>query len=240
MRRKFHTCAGLLSALALGAFTWLAAASSSMPVIAAFPFSYWKSGATPTPPPTDPNPITRIYVSDGDANGVFYFAGQNFTTSGVWANPHTDGRVVVVRSSNDVGTATDVVDRTTNDSYTGNAVNSWVAIDLGVARSAVVTKYSLRNRSFADRAIRNWKLQGTNSAASNSVADLAAAAWTDLETRTGDVTMASVANQWATYTLGATPAAYRWLRILQTGVNAGGDYYLTAATEIEFYGTLSY
>lgn len=147
---------------------------------------------------------------------------------------------MVVRSSDAAGTATDVVDRAINDSYTNDVPNSWVSIDLGSGRSAIIDKYSLRNRSVADRAIRNWKLQGSNDAASNSTTDLDAATWDDLDVHIADTTMASVANQWATFTLGSTPSAYRWLRIIQTGPNAGVDNYLTAATEIELYGDFAY
>jgi hypothetical protein len=187
---------------------------------------------------------TATYASNGDANGIFYFAGQNFSSSGTWTNPSIAGRTPIVRSSNDGTSDNLLVDRATNlDTKTNNIANSWVAVDLGAPagagnRTAVLNKYSLQNRG-TNRAVRNWKLQGSNNPASNSITDLAAATWTDIDTRVGDTTMADSANAWATYTITGTPAAYRWFRILQNGTNAQADNYLCVA-EIELYGTLNY
>jgi hypothetical protein len=179
------------------------------------------------------------YASNGDANGIFYFAGKNFDPNGTWTNPSTAGRTKVVRSSND-GTSDDViVDHAQNtDTKTGNVANSWIAMDMGSGRSAVISKYSMQLRG-SNRAIRTWKFQGSNNAASNSIADLAAATWTDLDTHSGDTTMADSAFAWATFTLSPPPGAYRWFRILQNGTNAQGDNYL-ALDEVELYGTLNY
>ncbi len=182
-------------------------------------------------------PQVFTYVSNGDANGVIYAIGTNFGAEG-FSNPHTTGRIVAVRSSNGLGTAADLTDRATNDTFSNDVANSWIAVDLGVTRTLVLTKYTLRNRTTADRAIRNWKMQGTNTSASNSVADIEAATWTDIDTRINDTSMAATADQFATYTVTGTPAAYRYLRFLQNGTNSGADNYLTMA-EIEFYGTLT-
>jgi hypothetical protein len=101
--------------------------------------------------------------------------------------------------------------------------------------TATISKYSLQNRG-SNRAIRTWKLQGSNDAVSNSVADLAAATWTTLDSRSGDTTMADAANAWGTYTPATLTGQYRWFRILQDGTNAQGDNFLCVA-EIELYGT---
>lgn len=192
--------------------------------------------ATATPTAT---PAVLTYVSDGDANGVCYFIGTNFGASS-WTNPFTAGRITVVRSSDGAGSATDLVDHAANfNSASDNEVGAWFAIDLGNAsRSLVVNKYSLQNRTATGEYIRNWKLQGSNNPGSNSISDLAAATWTDLDVHTADATI-NAGDAWGTFTLGSTPAAYRWFRIVQTGVNSTGDNYLTIA-EIEFYGTLNY
>jgi len=215
---------------------------------AAFPFAFWKAdaaGATPTPsasPSASPNTFVATYSSDGDTNGILTFAGKNFDAGGSWTNPHTAGYVVAVRSSDETGTATHIVNHAVENTHTSNVANSWIAIDLGSPRSAVLDKYSIRIRSGADpRAIRNWKLQGTNSTASNSISHLAAATWTDIDVRVADTTMANTGSTWVTYTITGTPGGYRWIRILQNGLNGGAvpDNYFTVS-EIELYGTLSY
>jgi hypothetical protein len=239
----------LLCALAFSTIAGVRSLESSprtaLAPAAAFPFSYWKSASAPTPTPTatpDPNPITRTYVSGGDTNGVFYFAGQNFSTAGTWTNPHTAGRVVIVRSSDGVGTATHIVDRASQDTYTTNAANSWISADLGSSRTLIVSKYWVKLRNVSDpRALRNWKLQGTNSSAGNSVAQLAAATWTDLDTHVSDTTIPNTSGANSVFTVSPTPSAYRWIRILQNGLNggAGPDNYL-ALDEIELYGVFAY
>lgn len=195
---------------------------------------------TPSPSPTPPaSPQTFTYVSDGDANGIFYFIGRNLGTA-AWTNPDTAAYLVSVRSSDNGGTANDLVNRAAENTYSLNAANSWIAVDLGAGRSAVVSDYSLRLRNVVDtRAMRNWKLQGTNTSASNSVADLDAATWTDIDTRVGDTTMAASSGSWGFYTVPGSPSGYRYLRILQNGVNGLGDNYLTLC-EWELYGVLSY
>jgi len=195
---------------------------------------------------TQPAQTTEVltYDSFGGVTGVVYRLGTNF---GVlpFENPHVAGRCVVVRSSSESGTAADLTDRIPNNTYSISVPNSWIVIDLGASRKMVVNQYTLRNRSFADRAIRNWKLQGTNDGGSNSVGDLNAAVWTDLDIKINNTTMPALVNAWALYSVSegiTTP--FRKLRILQTGVNsgptAGGpDNYLTVA-EMEFYGTFIY
>lgn len=186
-------------------------------------------------PVSELNPIVSYlnYVSAGDANGVCYWLG---TTEGasVWANPHTAGRLTVVKSSVDGGTEAMLVDRTSNDISTGNLANSFIGVDLGFGNSLKVNAYTIRNRaSFTTESLRNWKLQGCNSVASNSVADWNAAAWTDLDTKTGNTAISSLA-QWGVFPITLT-AAYRYLRILQTGANSNGSNYLCMG-EFEFYG----
>jgi hypothetical protein len=184
-------------------------------------------------------PTIFNYVANGDPNGIFYYAGQNFDPVGTWTNPSTAGRTPIVRSSNDGTSDNLLVNRTADvDTKTGNIANSWIAMDMGGSRSAIISKYSMQLRG-TNRAIRSWKFQGSNNAASNSIADLAAATWTDLDTHSGDTSMSDSAFAWLTCTLSATPAAYRWFRILQTGTNAQGDNYL-ALNEVELYGTLNY
>lgn len=183
-------------------------------------------------------PYTLTFASVGDTNGALYLLGTNFGAV-AWTNPHTAGRAVVTRSSDGGGTsAVDIVDRTTSNTYSDNLANSWVAIDLGAGNTLVLNKYAIqaRNSGASDpRALRNWRMQGSNNAASNSIVDLAAATWTDIDVRLGDTTMANNDNEFVAYDGFSVPVAYRWIRILQDGVSSDGDNFLAVA-EMEFYG----
>lgn len=194
--------------------------------------------ATPTPPTS---PHTFVYVSDGDANGILYFIGTLFGTAG-FSNPNPTFTDAVLSAVNS-GQGSFYSDRSTaNDVTTTNTNPAWFVIDLGSGRDLVVTTYSLQNRNHPSdnlRAIRNWKLQGSNNPASNSVVDLDAATWDDLDVRVSDTTMATTQYSWGTFTVSPTPAAYRWFRILQNGGNASGDGFLCVG-EIELYGNFSW
>lgn len=192
---------------------------------------------TPSPSPTvtpspSPSPLTFTWVSNGDINGVCYFRG---TDNGAiaWTNPHTAGRVVVSRSSTLNGADADLVNRAIDYNTTDNNSGEWVRIDLGAGNQLVVTDYTLQNGSNAgfDHTPRNWKLQGSNDGS----------AWTDIDTRTNNTDIAFSSGAWAKFTLGSTPAAYRYLRVLATGVNNGGDATeFLQVGEFEFYGSFTF
>jgi hypothetical protein len=206
-----------------------------------FPFSFWSPQG---PPPGDPNPITLSYASDFDTNGVIYFAGKNFATGGTWTNPHTAGRCTVVLSSNVLaGSPAILVDHAINDTYaSNNSSGEWLAIDLGSGRSLTVGQYWMKQRqTTATQAMRNWKLQGTNTVATNDITGVNAATWTDLDTRVNDTTMSNVITaSTGLYTVGGSPSAYRYFRIITTGPNANVTDYNIQLCEIEFYGVLGY
>jgi hypothetical protein len=185
---------------------------------------------------TDP----RTFVSSGDANGVFYFLGTGFGQN-VWANPSTSSQIVAVRSSNwTSSTVNQVFDRSATSTSSGNVANSWIFVDLGVSRSLIPDRYSLRHYSEGDwEKIRNWKLQGTNSVAGTSNAQIEAATWTDLDVRANDTTINGVA-AWGDFVPNqSNTTAFRYLRIIQTGLNSSGANFL-AITEWEVYGTFTY
>ncbi len=58
--------------------------------------------------------VARNWSSDGDINGVFYFAGQNFNPAGSWVNPYTASRLGISVSGefgSSFGTREVLVDR---------------------------------------------------------------------------------------------------------------------------------
>jgi hypothetical protein len=179
----------------------------------------------------DANPIVRTYVSDGDANGVLYFAGQNFATLGTWTNPHTAGRITA--SSDPVGgsgSPATIVDRAASNyssGGSGGSGNEWFLIDLGAGRSLLAHKFSYRYRddstSFAPTA---WTWEGSND---NST-------WDVLATVTGQTPSLSA---WVTTTAAVETTAYRYFRVKQTGNNNSGTSHMSIG-ELELYGSFAY
>ncbi len=181
------------------------------------------------------------YASPGDAHGYIYaiatlFGGRAWQAPGVSAFAAT-GEVGCLRSSEYIGSALLSVDRSAGvNVHTQSAAGSWQAWDLGAGNEFRPTGYTVRNRGlWGGIAIRNWKLQGTNNIASWTVGAVDAATWTDIDTRTGDTTMANNADAWAYYACAQPAVGYRYLRIVLTGTDADGSYYL-AVGEVEFYG----
>lgn len=193
------------------------------------------------PPGTE---LELAYTSAGDTGGLIYYIGTNGGKT-AFANPAqlsawSSGKIAALRSSNGTGTAIDLTDRTLNaNSHTNNpGVGEWAAWDFGPINLLAPTHYTLRNRgSYSDlNVLRNWKLQGTNEVSAWTVGGINAATWTDLDTRTADTTIAATTGAWGAFTLASPPTTpYRYLRIVTTGVDSSGDYYLTI-TEAEFYG----
>ena len=188
-------------------------------------------------PPVD----AYTYASAGDANGFIYaiatlFGGRPWQAPGVAAFAGA-GKVGCLRSSEYTGSALLSVDRSYGvNVHTQSAAGAWQAWDLGAGNEFRPTGYTVRNRGlYGGIAIRNWKLQGTNNIASWTVSAVGAAEWTDIDTRTGDTTMANDADAWAYYACAQPATGYRYLRIVLTGTDANGSYYL-AIGEFEIYG----
>lgn len=167
------------------------------------------------------------WISNGDTNGIFYFIGQNFGR-GTWSNP-VSSRVTGSVSGTYAGTIADVTDRSAGQMITNNAVSSWLKWDFGASKLRI-TDYSLRGRLDNGGAAspRNWKLQGSNDNSN----------WTDLDEQI-DNPIFSGQGIWTHLVVSNLTGSWRYVRLLQTGLNNEGDYYLTAS-EIEFYGTLRY
>lgn len=173
------------------------------------------------------------WVSNGDANGYIYYRGANDGTA-AWSNPHTSGRVTVVRSSDSQGSPAVLVDRSGGKNcHTNDGIGEWVCVDLGANHSIRPSDYTLRNRGqYNGYPLRNWKLQGSNDVAGNTVSQINAATWTDLDIRTNDIAQADAADAWGKWSLTPPATAYRWLRVLCTEPSG---YYLCIA-EVEVYG----
>jgi len=185
--------------------------------------------------------VDLTYASAGDALGFFYLVGTNYG-AGAWANPHIAGRVTAIMSSELLSGPAEYFDRTSlYDVITFNSPNSWVAVDLGASNLLTINKCTLRNRGTEGgdngRAIRNFRIQGSSNVATNNAAGVNAATWADIAVFANNTSMATTAASWGIYDIIGNTNAYRWIRILQDGVNALGDHHL-AISEIELYGHL--
>ena len=175
---------------------------------------------------TNFNFVPFTWVSNGDANGIFYYIGQNYGAA-AWVNP-VSVRVVGSTSSAIVGFAAQTTERTPLQFISNNIVNSWLKFDFGAAYSVVVTDYSLRGREdFAgDLNPRTWRLQGSNDDA----------LWSNIDIRVNDTTLTG-GGVWGHFIVGSLGGAFRYLRIYQDGLNAVSTNHL-ALSEVEFYGQL--
>jgi hypothetical protein len=195
---------------------------------AQFPFGFWKTvGAGATAEAPVGNSRTLTYASDGDANGVFYFFGQNFNAGGTWTNPNTAGRLpITVTAAMLNGGVDNLVNRAAEDNYTTNVANSNFVFDLGSGRALSLTVWSYRARTATtSQTPTALSLEGSNDGSS----------WTAIDARSGISVTAT--GQWKTFT--STSSAFRYFRLKQTALNNGGDNFFTIA-EFELYGTLTY
>jgi len=102
----------------------------------------------------------------------------------------------------------------------------WVMLDLGETRKVVPTRYTLRHgHDKPNDALRNWRFEGSNNAE----------VWTTLKTHTDDKALSTA---WGTYswTL-STSVAYRFFRVLSTGVNSDNNNHLRLSW-MELYGAI--
>lgn len=179
-------------------------------------------------------PVELAYVSDGDANGVFYYIGTNGLRD-AWTNPHTAGRITASASPSIIqGSIEELVDRTNNTVHTGQNFNSnYFRFDLGASRTLLLKSFSWRQRSdsgdtqpislyvYGSNDASNWYLINKYNTGSKSV--------------TGYALTGGTASLWNNVTV-AAPGTYRYIQFYSNvnNINAG---YLTAG-EVELYGTL--
>jgi E3 ubiquitin-protein ligase HECTD1 len=166
------------------------------------------------------------YSSDGDSNGVCYWLGTNYGKES-WVNPHTANRLAVFYNpfNSDNNNSQKIVDRQASD-YTASSdtPNSFVRLDLGEKNKLICNYYSIRGNNYNGFLPRSWKIQASSD---NSI-------WVDLDTQADN----SSINQNVFFSKAvASSTAYRYFRMLQTGLNSSGNNIL-ALGEFEFYGTL--
>jgi len=177
------------------------------------------------------------YTSDGDINGLFYYLGTTKLTA-AFTNPQFNGSITAVASSTEGGSVQLLSDRTSNQFYSNNAANSWVAFNITDNSKIAISKYTIRSRpSNASQQLRSWVLEGTNTVTTFDVTGINAATWVPIDTRNNDATLVN-ADQYYTLTANGSTTPFRYLRFRQTGLNASSADYLVLG-ELEFYGIFS-
>lgn len=111
-----------------------------------------------------------------------------------------------------------------------NNPNSWLQFEF-TGKKVHPTHYSIKSRTDCDcdHPI-NWLIQGSNTGHESD--------WTTLDTRINERSL-SRQNVQQTFDINEQSGDYRYLRILQNGINSSNNHYLTLSA-LEFFGTLSY
>ncbi|XP_011034881.1 PREDICTED: BTB/POZ domain-containing protein At2g30600-like isoform X2 [Populus euphratica] len=160
------------------------------------------------------------YISDGDSNGVLYFAGTSYGEH-QWINPLLAKRITITASS-PPSRYTDpkaLVSRTYQGTcfagprVEGGQIHAWWMIDIGQDHQLMCNYYTLRqdgSRAF----IRYWNLQGS----------LDGKTWTNLRVHENDQTMCK-AGQFASWPITGPQALlpFRFFRVLLTGPTTDGS-----------------
>ena len=167
------------------------------------------------------------FESAFDTNGILHHIGTRGGTA-AYRNPHELGEVVSSSSSLPHGAVEHFVQHAHAApiyNCTGNAPQSWLAVDLGEGRSLVVDHYCLRSHAHNGNKLRNWSLQGS----------LDGLTWHTLSVHRGDASLSSQPMSTAAWPVGRCTQAFRHFRIQQEGPDSSGGHYLMC-TGIELYG----
>ncbi|KAL3603213.1 hypothetical protein D5086_004072 [Populus alba] len=161
-----------------------------------------------------------LYISDGDSNGVLYFAGTSYGEH-QWINPLLEKRITITASS-PPSRYTDpkaLVSRSYQGTcfagprVEGGQIHAWWMVDIGQDHQLMCNHYTLRqdgSRAF----IRCWNLQGS----------LDGKTWTNLRVHENDQTMCK-AGQFASWPITGPQALlpFRFFRVVLTGRTTDGS-----------------
>ena len=160
--------------------------------------------------------------------------GMNFGANRRWVNPSKSGvstRVSASRSSDEVGSATDLLERCHKQgkiSGTKNVKESWSCVALSEKYSLYLTHYTLRHGlGNGGSFLRNWQLEGSFDGST----------WEVLKKHHNDSKLCEPSSYTATWPIEGEVGAYRFFRVFQKGKNSSNEYgiYLSG---IELYGVL--
>jgi hypothetical protein len=167
------------------------------------------------------------YVSDGDANGLFYWMGTSGGTAS-WTNPFP----LLTYTVNPSGLY-DNLPTMTNRIVNGHPDNTWISgpwmtVDIGANLRIRPSYVSLRSWINASRYPRNFKIQGSNNGTT----------FDDLLTVVNNTTI-TAASQWLSLPITMPTTGYRYLRYLCTSPGSSQGVVEVVLGEWEFYGEVS-
>ncbi len=140
-----------------------------------------------------------------------------------FSNP-VSGLIAATYSTMDLGSdsVASLTDRTggTVGFYTTNSAGGWVK--WAFPNPVELTGWALQQRPSGGNLVRACKIQGSNDDST----------WTDLWSGT----LAAAAANWDDTTTGVTGGSYRYIRVINDGLDSSGQRYL-CFQEIEFFGT---
>lgn len=173
--------------------------------------------------------VNLTYVSNGDTNGLVYYLGTNNLTT-TFSNPHPSKLSISASSNLSGGTSVpDILSRLVGGNlyYSANVVNESITVTL-VNNTINLTHYSIRTRNDQNNnQLRSWKLQGSNN---NST-------YVDLDIKTNNTTIVGI-NTWHTFPIPSS-TFYKYIKLINTGVDSSGSNFFLCIGGLEFYGQLS-
>lgn len=167
------------------------------------------------------NGFIRNWVSNGDSNGVFFLYGTNFGNQ-AWANPHTQGRLVLSSNTSTTNIAVSIDRSISNFWYTGQQISGhWWQVDL-INHRLILNRYTHFRQSGSGEVPRRFRIQGSNDLTN----------WDTLlivdNTNFGNWLNLSVSSN----------SAYRYFRLLLNNNGSFANNNTLLIDEIELYGTL--
>lgn len=132
------------------------------------------------------------------------------------------------------------IDPNAGENFTKNIPESWMKVDIGQSRNMVVNHYCLRNgdNKYKSFILRNWLFQGSHTGG-DKVHE-----WVTLKRHSADGSLMEnkesgedITADWSIEETEVSVIGYRYFRILQNGLNWGGNHVL-ACSGIELYGVL--
>lgn len=165
------------------------------------------------------------YVSDGDANGLFYWMGTNYGGQ-AWVNPTSTGKLTITSNGAAGDPESALVDRQGSNFYLQSSPSNYVIFTLERGKSLILNGYIISTRNVANAYLRSWKWDGKSADGS----------WTTIDLQTNNNAM-NAPSQSLYVPVPNQVLDYNSFRLTLTGTDSSGGYYLCLG-EVELYGIL--
>lgn len=169
-------------------------------------------------------PVNLTYASDGDTNGLFYYAGT-LGGKAAWQNPAAINQIVISMSSaysSQNNDATQLTNRQPSSAIaTSDTPGSFYQIYINYY-AITPNYYSLRARDYPANNPTGWIIK----------ASVDGSTWDTLDT-VSNLPLAQ--NQWISRALTGVTKSYRFFQIVENGLSSSGDN-IFCIGEFEVYG----